>query len=377
MGVMYLAFFDASVALASLAALAYFLYTFIQYRTAEEIAQRSKRRGGKRRAQVAMQPALAGIGAPVSKLIQRLSGYVATQSSEMSTTVQRVREGSLATKPTSTATAVPVNLRSEFEVADTNLPITLEAQAFGRMGTILTGLLAFTLAMTMIMRTVITGHAPWTNMYEASIALAEFLTLAYIYFELRYHTRTLGLGASVMALVLMVTAVWVGAAFNQAEPVAFQKIMPALQDNPILTIHVSMMIVSYAFFIVGFICGVIMLVQGTNGVSRFAWLPTTEAADELGYRSVTIGFPVLALGVILGAWWANYAWGHYWSWDPKETSALVTWLVYAIYLHARGLRGMRGKWMAWLLIAGFAATLFTYFGVSFIVPGLHSYAGVK
>ena len=88
------------------------------------------------------------------------------------------------------------------------------------------------------------------------------------------------------------------------------------------------------------------------------------------------GFPLLALTLILGAYWANYAWGHYWSWDPKETAALVTWLIYAIYLHVRGVRGLRSKWSGWLLMLGFAAVLFTFFGVSFLVPGLHSYAGV-
>jgi cytochrome c-type biogenesis protein CcsB len=367
MGVMYFAFFNASVALATLAALAYFLYTFNQYRTAQ--ATRQTLRHGKGRARATAQPAFAtvGVASGWGRVLRMLSGYFADQSSQMSATVQRARGA--------TATVVP--LRSEFDVADTVLPVSIEGQAFGRLGSILTWLLAFTLVMTSLMRALITGHAPWTNMYEASIALAGFLTMAYIYFELRYQTRTLGVGAAGVSLILLLTAVWVGNAFGQAEPVAFKKIMPALQDNPILTIHVSMMIVSYAFFIVAFLCGIIMLVQGDAAKPRYAWLPSGEAADELGYRAVTIGFPLLALGVILGAWWANYAWGHYWSWDPKETSALITWLVYAVYLHARGMRGMRGKTMAWLLIGGFAATLFTYFGVSFVVPGLHSYAGVK
>jgi cytochrome c-type biogenesis protein CcsB len=369
MGVMYLAFFDASVALAALAALAYFMYTFSQYRTAQ--ATQSVRRHGKgARARATMQPALAGMSnSPFARALHLISGYATNQSSQTLAAVQRTHAAG------ATATAVP--LRSDFEVADSALPVSEASAAYGRLGSILVWLLAFTLAMTMIARVAITGHAPWTNMYEASIALTEFLMLAYIYFELRYKTRTLGVGATGVGLILLLFAIWVGAAFNQAEPVAFHKIMPALQDNPILTIHVSMMIVSYAFFIVAFICGVIMLVQGDEAKPRYAWLPSGEAADELGYRSVTIGFPLLALGVILGAWWANYAWGHYWSWDPKETSALITWLVYAVYLHARGLRGLRGKTIAWLLIGGFAATLFTYFGVSFIVPGLHSYAGVK
>lgn len=364
---MYLAFFNASVVLAALTAAAYFLYTFAYYRAAQEAKQQRRRSGKGARARVSARPALAAANAsPFSRFTRLLSGYVANQTSHATAAVQRARVG---------AVAVPIH--SEFEVADGALPVSESAAAFGRLGTILAWLLAFTLVMALVIRAAITGHAPWTNMYEASIALAAFLMLAYIYFEIRYKTRTMGVGAAGVALLLLVFAIWVGAAFNQAEPVQFGKIMPALQDNPILTIHVSMMIVSYAFFIVGFICGTIMLVQGDGTKPRYAWLPTAEAADELGYRSVTIGFPLLALGIILGAWWANYAWGHYWSWDPKETSALITWLVYAIYLHARGLRGMRGKTMAWLLVAGFAATLFTYFGVSFLVPGLHSYAGVK
>jgi aspartyl-tRNA(Asn)/glutamyl-tRNA(Gln) amidotransferase subunit A len=100
-----------------------------------------------------------------------------------------------------------------------------------------------------------------------------------------------------------------------------------------------MAIFAYALFTVAFGCGIIYLVQ--TQTNRFSWLPSAEAADELGYKAVIIGFPLLALNLILGAYWANYAWGHYWSWDPKETSALVTWLVYAIYLHVRGVRGLR------------------------------------
>ncbi len=89
-----------------------------------------------------------------------------------------------------------------------------------------------------------------------------------------------------------------------------------------------------------------------------------------------VGFPLLTLGIALGAYWANSAWGRYWGWDPKETSALLTWFVYAGYLHARGLRGWEGKRAAYLLVVGFGAVLFTYFAVNFLISGLHSYAGV-
>src|SRR3990172_39223 len=105
-------------------------------------------------------------------------------------------------------------------------------------------------------------------------------------------------------------------------------------------------------------------------------LPDAATLDEIAYWSVLVGFPLLTLGIALGAYWANSAWGRYWGWDPKETSALLTWFVYAGYLHARGLRGWEGKRAAWLLVAGFLAVLFTYFAVNFLISGLHSYSGV-
>jgi len=109
---------------------------------------------------------------------------------------------------------------------------------------------------------------------------------------------------------------------------------------------------------------------------RFSRLPDTEALADIAYWSVLVGFPLLTLGIALGAYWASSAWGRYWGWDPKETSALLTWFIYAGYLHARGLRGWEGKRAAWLLVVGFAAVLFTYFAVNFLISGLHSYAGV-
>jgi|GEM_PF-178350 len=358
MGVLYMAFLDGSIFLAGVATIAYFWYAYSQY-TSSQQASSSKHKGNKRT--LASRSLTVKSVSPAGRFLHTMAGYMAHQSSQ----VQQIqlRGGAVA-------------IDRDFEVADVNLPVTIETQAIGQLGSVLTWLAAFTLIMTMFVRTAITHHAPWVNLYEASIALSAFVTVAYIFFEMRYHTRALGVFVNGISFLLLLFALWVGAAFNQAEPLEFHQITPALQDNPILSIHVSMMIVSYAFFIVAFACGVLMLVQG-EGKARFAWLPGYDAADELGYRAVTIGFPVLALGIILGAWWANYAWGHYWSWDPKETSALITWLVYAIYLHARGLRGWRGQIMGWLLVAGFAATLFTYFGVSFIIPGLHSYSGVK
>ena len=103
-------------------------------------------------------------------------------------------------------------------------------------------------------------------------------------------------------------------------------------------------------------------------------MPSKEVLDTINYKSVTLGFVLLTGGIITGAIWANFAWGTYWSWDPKETWSLITWLVYAIYLHARLMRGWQGRKIAWISIVGFLAVLFTYWGVNFLLSGLHSYA---
>ncbi len=223
------------------------------------------------------------------------------------------------------------------EQPDGEKPIALNRNliTIGRIGTTLGWFVVFMLFMSQLFRAIVEQHAPWSNLYEFSLSFT---------FALPYNM------------------------INGSE-----QLIPALQDKPILTIHVSMAIFAYALFSVSFGAALIVLIQNGEG-QRFAWLPSAEAADELGYKAVIVGFPLLALTLILGAYWANYAWVHYWSWDPKETSALVTWLIYAVYLHARGIRGWHGKRAAWLLTLGFAATLFTYYGVSFFVPSLHSYA---
>ena len=158
------------------------------------------------------------------------------------------------------------------------------------------------------------------------------------------RVRAWGLYVCLLALITISIAIYLGITYNMLN--GTQQLIPALQDQPILTVHVSMAIFAYALFSVAFGAGLIILIQNGEG-QRFSWLPSAEAADELGYKAVIVGFPLLALTLILGAYWANYAWGHYWSWDPKETSALITWLIYAVYLHARGIRDWRGKRAGW------------------------------
>ena len=108
---------------------------------------------------------------------------------------------------------------------------------------------------------------------------------------------------------------------------------------------------------------------------RFAWLPSHRTLDEVAYRAVIIGFPIFATMIILGSWWAAIAWSRYWGWDPKETAALVTWLVYAVYLHARNQRAWAGRPAALLLVVGFGMVLVTYSG-SLWFNGLHAYSGL-
>jgi cytochrome c-type biogenesis protein CcsB len=261
------------------------------------------------------------------------------------------------------------------EQSDGEKPIALNRNliTIGRIGTTLGWFVVFMLFMSQLFRAIVEQHAPWSNLYEFSLSFTFALLLCYLVFEARFHerVRAWGLYVCLLALVTVGIAIYLGITYNMIN--GSEQLIPALQDKPILTVHVSMAIFAYALFSVSFGAALIVLIQNGQG-QRFAWLPSAEAADELGYKAVIVGFPLLALTLILGAYWANYAWGHYWSWDPKETSALVTWLIYAVYLHARGIRGWHGKRAAWLLTLGFAATLFTYYGVSFFVPSLHSYA---
>jgi ABC-type transport system involved in cytochrome c biogenesis permease subunit len=134
-----------------------------------------------------------------------------------------------------------------------------------------------------------------------------------------------------------------------------------------------MAVISYGIFATSFAAGVGYLVQGRE--DRFSWLPSHATLDAVAYRAVVIGFPIFATMIILGSWWASIAWSRYWGWDPKETAALVTWLTYAVYLHARNQRGWAGRPAALLLVVAFAMVLVTYSG-SLWFSGLHAYSGL-
>jgi cytochrome c-type biogenesis protein CcsB len=232
------------------------------------------------------------------------------------------------------------------------------------------------IGLSMLIRAVIVGRGPWGSMFEFTVAFAFAILGGYLYLERRYPIRSMGFLPTGVALFLTGYA-WsllltLSAQARGYEP-TFEPLVPALNNAPLLTIHVAAMMISYGVLGASFGAAVGYLVQGRN--DRFAWLPSHETLDEVAYRAVIVGFPILATGIILGSWWASIAWGRYWGWDPKETSALVTWLIHAVYLHMRTRRNLAARPAAFMLVIGFGAVLFTYFGNLFF-SGLHAYSGL-
>jgi cytochrome c-type biogenesis protein CcsB len=206
------------------------------------------------------------------------------------------------------------------------------------------------------------GHAPLSNLYESLVFFAWAIALALIVARLRFGTDVIVLlGMPVVFLVMAST-------FLQ-DP-SIKPLIPALQSNWLVA-HVFTCFLGYAGFTVSFVAAILLLLaRGSDALGKH--LPAARTLDEIVYRSVLIGLPLLTVGIITGAAWADYAWGTYWSWDPKETWSLVTWLIYSAFLHARVTRGWQGRRTAILSVIGFGAVLFTYFGVNYL-PGLHSY----
>lgn len=225
---------------------------------------------------------------------------------------------------------------------------------------------AVALTLMLVARVAATRVPPFSNMWEYLVAFGWGTLACFVVFERRYRHPAFGAAAlTLIAALLIVPEV----SFSSR----ISPLVPALQNNRLLAVHVALMLLSYSVLGVAFVAAVLYLVQ--SPARQFAGMPSLETLDGLAHRAVIIGFPVLAAGIALGAYWGNIAWGRYWGWDPKETTALVTWLVYAGYLHARGLSGWRGRRAAWLLVAGFAVIVFNIFAVNFWIAGLHSYAG--
>ncbi len=218
------------------------------------------------------------------------------------------------------------------------------------------------------------GHAPLSNMYESLVFFSWCIAILYLIWERKLGSRVLG--AFVMPLAFIFNAY---ASLAPGVSAKIDPLIPALQSNW-LHAHVITCFLSYASFAISSGISVIYLLKLRSGrqggdESRFlSRFPSLDSLDELIYKTIAAGFPLLTIGIVTGAAWANYAWGSYWSWDPKETWSLITWFVYLVFLHARVTREWRGKRVALLSIIGFVAVLFTYFGVNYVLSGLHSYA---
>ena len=240
------------------------------------------------------------------------------------------------------------------------------ATSAGSIGHVFIWASTILLLVGMIVRAYLVGRGPWGNLYEFSVAFAFGILASYLYLQRRYPIRAIAFVPAGVAAFL------VGYAFTLPQEIS--PLVPALDNAPLLTIHVAMAMISYGILAVSFGAAVGYLIQGRE--NRVSWLPPAKVLDEVAYRAVIIGFPIFATLIVLGSWWAAIAWGRYWGWDPKETSSLVTWLIYAVYLHARSQRGWAGRPAALILVIGFAAVLFTYLGGNLILGGLHSYSGL-
>jgi cytochrome c-type biogenesis protein CcsB len=218
------------------------------------------------------------------------------------------------------------------------------------------------------------GHAPLSNLYESLVFAAWAIMLIYLILELRAKQRVLGVFPALFAFLAMAYA-----SFSTQVDSRIQPLVPALKSNWLIA-HVVTCFLGYAAFAIS--CGISILyllrktTQSNNPHPKgsFSFLPAPRQLEQFNYQMIVFGFLWLSLGIITGSIWANSAWGTYWSWDPKETWSLITWFVYAALLHARTIQGWRGNRVAWLSIVGFGCVLFTYFGVNFLLSGLHSYA---
>lgn len=271
----------------------------------------------------------------------------------------------------------------------------------GKFGSIIANGLLFLILGS---RWVVAGYFPLSNLYESLLFLTWTLLTVYLYVE--FKTKSKLIGATLVPVALLINGF-----ANLTLPIEMQKaspLVPALQSNWLM-MHVSMMMLSYGTLIMGSLLSILYLViskgqelellktprnQETNTSSNIilnnqalayqsktvefvtinsSKLTLLQSLDNWSYRIIGLGFPFLTIGIIAGGVWANEAWGSYWSWDPKETWALITWLVFAAYLHSRITKGWQGKKTAILASLGFFVIWVCYLGVNFLGKGLHSY----
>lgn len=224
-----------------------------------------------------------------------------------------------------------------------------------------------------VARYFVAGYTPITSLFESLSFSAFAIVCVFLAFELRYHLRVLGAFVAPLAFAFSVSAAFL--------PGEVRALAPAL-NSYWLPVHVMLLFFGNAVFAVAFGAGIMYLLMERELKTKkmgaiFKRLPSLNVLDDINYRCLTIGFPLLTLGIITGSIWAEYAWGSYWSWDPKEVWSLITWLLYAALLHGRVTVGWRGRKAAILAIVGFCAILFTFLGVNLLLPGLHTYTNLS
>lgn len=242
----------------------------------------------------------------------------------------------------------------------------------------------FLFATMLLIRWISSGYFPLSNLYESLIFLSWGFSSVHLFVESKTKSRLLG---SVSAPILF----FLSGFSTLTLPVEMQKalpLVPSLQSNWLM-MHVSMMMVSYSTLLIGSLLSIFYLALETvssSSLQQFSpfgqnsidtsRLSLFQTVDIWSYRIIGLGFPFLTIGIISGAVWANEAWGSYWSWDPKETWALITWMTFATYLHSRLLKGWQGSKAAIVGSVGFFVIWICYLGVNFLGKGLHTYGWV-
>jgi cytochrome c-type biogenesis protein CcsB len=211
------------------------------------------------------------------------------------------------------------------------------------------------------------GHIPVSNLYEVFILFSMITAMFYLYYEQRYQTRQLGPFVLLVISAAVGFLLWYTVARDAAE---IQPLVPALQSWW-MKIHVPANFIGYGTFALAAMVGSAYLLK-SHGILADR-LPSLEVLDDVMYKAISVGFAFFTVATILGALWAAEAWGGYWSWDPKETWALIVWLNYAAWLHMRLMSGLRGRAAAWWALIGLVVTTFAFLGVNMFLSGLHSY----
>ncbi|HVN96314.1 MAG TPA: c-type cytochrome biogenesis protein CcsB [Syntrophorhabdaceae bacterium] len=223
--------------------------------------------------------------------------------------------------------------------------------------------------MSLIARYFAAGYTPITNIHESFSFLALCVACFYLYIKRAYPVRALG---SIILPLICLLLFWALLSPSEIRPLA-----PSLQSWW-LPVHATFSFFGNALFFIAFFVSLLYLLMEREIKKKKRLIvserfPSLEVLDRINYRCISYGFPFLTVGIVTGSIWAGFAWGSYWSWDPKETWSLITWIVYAILIHNRLAIGWRGRRTAYMMILGFCSVLFTFLGVNFLIKGLHSY----